>query len=121
MLPGKLLYLAPLPRPPACTCLSAVPALLWCLSRSSPNSYMYLGMALHKLSDPDNAVAAYDKAISLEPADPLLVHNFGEGAPGCKAWLHDGGCRPHLNTSSVACCACLILSSMLVVIGQCAL
>lgn len=39
---------------------------------------MYLGIALYQLSDFDNAVAAYDKAISLGPADPLLHLNYGE-------------------------------------------
>lgn len=41
-------------------------------------SYMYLGMALHQLSDFDNAAAAYDKAVSLEPAEPLLHLNYGK-------------------------------------------
>jgi Flp pilus assembly protein TadD len=39
---------------------------------------MYLGMALHQLSDYDNAAAAYDKAVSLEPAEPLLHLNYGK-------------------------------------------
>ncbi len=46
---------------------------------SLPSSYMYLGMALYKLSDIDNAIAAYDKAISLASADPLLHLNYGRG------------------------------------------
>lgn len=39
---------------------------------------MYLGMTLHQLNDIDNAVAAYDKAVSLEPAEPLVHLNYGE-------------------------------------------
>jgi len=44
-------------------------------------SYMYLGMTLHQLNDIDNAVAAYDKAISLEPTEPILHLNYGEAMP----------------------------------------
>lgn len=45
---------------------------------------MYLGMALHQLGDTDNAVAAYDKAVSLGPAEPLLLLNYGERV--CRGW-----------------------------------
>jgi cytochrome c-type biogenesis protein CcmH/NrfG len=45
------------------------------------NSYMYLGMALHQLNDFENAIAAYDKAVSLEPSEPLLHLNYGQLLP----------------------------------------
>lgn len=59
----------------ACPCLSC--------------SYMYLGMALYQLSDFDNAIAAYDKAVSLGPAEPLLHLNYGRWCQDC---CHCGMC-----------------------------
>lgn len=60
-------------------------------------SYMYLGMALYKLSDIDNAVAAYVKAISLGPADPLLHLNYGKraltGVGGAAVAHHNASCN----------------------------
>lgn len=71
--------------------LSAAPACL--------HSYMYLGMALHQLGDTDNAVAAYDKAVSLGPAEPLLLLNYGErGCGGGGGGGGDqGGCGDEAN------------------------
>uniref|UniRef100_A0A383V8L7 Uncharacterized protein n=1 Tax=Tetradesmus obliquus TaxID=3088 RepID=A0A383V8L7_TETOB len=40
------------------------------------HSYMYLGVALTRLEDYDNAAAAYRKAVSLEPAEPLFHLNY---------------------------------------------
>ncbi|WIA13166.1 hypothetical protein OEZ85_006758 [Tetradesmus obliquus] len=40
------------------------------------HSYMYLGVALTRLEDHDNAAAAYRKAVSLEPAEPLFHLNY---------------------------------------------
>jgi hypothetical protein len=56
-------------------------------------SYMYLGMALHQLRDFDNAAAAYDKAVSLEPAEPLLHLNYGKQV---RASLHGLTVRPYV-------------------------
>jgi len=38
---------------------------------------MYLGIALTRLEDHDNAAAAHNKAISMEPEEPLFRLNFG--------------------------------------------
>jgi tetratricopeptide (TPR) repeat protein len=46
-------------------------------------SYMYLGVALTRLEDHDNAAAAYRKAISIDPQEPLFHLNYGEQAAGC--------------------------------------
>eukprot|EP00775_Hariotina_reticulata_P011878 gene11878-12022_t len=40
------------------------------------HSYMYLGIALTRLEDCDNAAAAYKKAISMDPTEPLFRLNF---------------------------------------------
>jgi hypothetical protein len=45
------------------------------------HSYMYLALALAQLDDPDNAAAAFARAIAMEPAEPLLRLNHG--AAGC--------------------------------------
>jgi tetratricopeptide (TPR) repeat protein len=39
---------------------------------------MYLGVALTRLEDYDNAAAAYRKAISIDPEEPLFHLNHGE-------------------------------------------
>lgn len=44
-------------------------------------SYMYLGVALSRLDDFDNACAAYNKAINMDPAEPMFRLNFGEQWP----------------------------------------
>jgi tetratricopeptide (TPR) repeat protein len=60
------------------------PTIPACLTSFPPvrcrvaHSYMHLGMALHQLTDFENAIAAYDKAVSLEPQEPLLHLNYGE-------------------------------------------
>jgi hypothetical protein len=70
---------------------------------------MYLGMALYKLSDIDNAVAAYDKAISLGPADPLLHLNYGKRAligwvvPLWHAIMLAATCKPYAAARSEHC------------------
>ena len=40
------------------------------------NSYMYLGICLHKLGDFDNSVSAFKKAIELDPNDCTVQLNF---------------------------------------------
>ncbi|KAF8067394.1 BBS4 [Scenedesmus sp. PABB004] len=42
------------------------------------HSYSYLGIALARLDDPDNAAAAHAKAVGLAPGEPLLHLNYGE-------------------------------------------
>lgn len=61
-------------------CVHADPHMLHCvvLRRLRLCSYMYLGVALTRLEDHDNAAAAYRKAVSLEPAEPLFHLNYGE-------------------------------------------
>jgi Bardet-Biedl syndrome 4 protein len=39
---------------------------------------MYLGVALAKLDDVDNACAAYQRAISMSPEEPIFYLNYGE-------------------------------------------
>jgi Bardet-Biedl syndrome 4 protein len=42
----------------------------------SATSYMYLGLALSRLDDLDNAIIAYQKALTMDPTDPLFPLNF---------------------------------------------
>ena len=63
----------------------ACPVFMCCLV-SMCCSYMYLGMTLHQLDDVDNAAAAFDKAVSLDPSEPLLHLNYGEGTVENKRW-----------------------------------
>lgn len=51
---------------------------LWLLS------YQLMALALTQLEDADNARAAYERAIALDPADPLTRLNYG-GAGCCEA------------------------------------
>lgn len=44
----------------------------------SARSYMYLGVALARLEDHENAGAAYKKAIAMDPAEPLFRLNYGK-------------------------------------------
>jgi tetratricopeptide (TPR) repeat protein len=45
-----------------------------------PSSYMYLGVALARLDDYDNACAAYEKACQMDPQEPAFRLNYGRGA-----------------------------------------
>jgi tetratricopeptide (TPR) repeat protein len=47
-----------------------------------PPSYMLLGVALARLDDPDNAAAAYERALQLAPDELLLLLNYGADAMG---------------------------------------
>jgi len=38
---------------------------------------MLLGVALERLQDPDNARAGYERALQLEPGEPLFHLNYG--------------------------------------------
>eukprot|EP00879_Flechtneria_rotunda_P022285 GHRR01023513.1.p1 GENE.GHRR01023513.1~~GHRR01023513.1.p1 ORF type:complete len:155 (+),score=28.66 GHRR01023513.1:292-756(+) len=58
------------------------------------HSYMYLGVALARLEDYENAVAAYNKAISMNPTEPLfhlnyatLLYNQGDIQASKERWL----------------------------------
>lgn len=46
---------------------------------------MCLGIALARLDDPDNAAAAYNKALSMDATEPLFHLNYGERAQGLQA------------------------------------
>lgn len=50
---------------------------------------MYLGIALSRLDDFDNACAAYNKAISMDPAEPVFHMNYGEQEAACSHLLYD--------------------------------
>ena len=46
------------------------------LNRKHAPSYALLGVALSKLSDPDNALRAYTYSLKLDPADPVTLLNY---------------------------------------------
>jgi len=57
---------------------SAEIAMLSCCVLVQRCSYHHMAVALAHLDDADNAVAAYERALSLDPADAYSHTNYGE-------------------------------------------
>jgi hypothetical protein len=68
---------------------AVIPVFLWPTSAQlSPplGSYMLLAVALERLQDPDNARAACERALQLDPREPLVHLNCG-----ARTWQYDHG------------------------------
>lgn len=56
---------------------------------------MLLGVALERLEDPDNARAAYERSLALDPQEPLAHLNYGESLAASWVVTAAGACRWH--------------------------